>query len=294
MTGSMEHYVKKLRHYAGDDLPLVSGGYAASEGIIGINIEHELPPESVTFTVLPDAAYFEFIPLSLGCAADDTAGSCYDDEDEPVALTDVVVGKQYEVVMTTFTGLYRYRMGDVVEVAGFHNCTPKLKFVCRKSLILSISIDKNSEQDLQLAVESAAKILTEASTQLEVADYTSHADRSSDPGHYVLFWELSGGDAAADAVLQRCCDELDRSFAATDVGYVVSRKTRAIGPLELRVLRRGSFQSVLHRSVAGGTSMSQFKLPRCIPRSNADVLQLLSGNTVKVFFSTAYDDESNS
>ncbi|KAL5204427.1 hypothetical protein ABZP36_009298 [Zizania latifolia] len=289
MTGSMEHYVKKLRHYAGDDLPLVSGGYAASEGIIGINIEHELPPESVTFTVLPDAAYFEFIPLNLGCASDDTAGSCYDDEAEPVALTDVVVGKQYEVVMTTFTGLYRYRLGDVVEVAGFHNSTPKLKFVCRKSLILSISIDKNSEQDLQLAVESAAKILTATSKHLEVADYTSHADRSSDPGHYVLFWELSGGDDADDDVLQRCCDELDRSFATTDVGYVVSRKTRAIGPLELRVLRRGSFQGVLRRSVAGGTSMSQFKMPRCIPRSNADVLQLLSGNTVKVFFSTAYD-----
>ncbi|KAL5205022.1 hypothetical protein ABZP36_009893 [Zizania latifolia] len=298
MTGSMEHYVKKLRHYAGDGLPLAAGSYISSEGIIGINVDHELPPESVTFTVLPDAAYFEFIPLNLGCAAADTAGSCYDNEAEPVALTDVVVGQQYEVVMTTFTGLYRYRLGDVVKVAGFHHSAPKLKFVCRRSLVLSINIDKNSEQDLQLAVDRAAKILagaggtTATPKQLEVADYTSHADMPSDPGHYVLYWELNGGggdsDDYDDDVLQRCCDELDRAFAV-DAGYVSSRKTRAIGPLELRVLQRGTFREVLRRGVAGGTPVSQFKLPRCIPQSNTDVLQLLSGNTVKVFFSTAYD-----
>ena len=137
-------------------------------------------------------------------------------------------------------GLYRYRLGDVVKVAGFYNSTPKLQFVCRRNLMLSINIDKNSEQDLQLAVDSAAKIL--AAEKLEVVDYSSHAEVSRDPGHYVVFWELSG--EADNDVLQRFCDELDRRFVYA--GYVSSRKTRAIGPLELRVLRRGTFQKVLH------------------------------------------------
>uniref|UniRef100_A0A0E0MDB0 Uncharacterized protein n=1 Tax=Oryza punctata TaxID=4537 RepID=A0A0E0MDB0_ORYPU len=294
MTGSMEHYVKKLRHYAGG-LPLVSGNYASSEGIIGINVEQHAPPESVVFTVLPDAAYFEFIRLKPPCTVDDNPDDlCYvnADDADPVGLTDVVVGEHYEVVMTTFTGLYRYRLGDVVKVAGFHHATPKLKFVCRRSLILSINIDKNSEHDLQLAVDSAAKILAGDGGEhhkLEIADYTSHADTSSDPGHYVVFWELNGGNEDDDdVVLQRCCDEMDRAFAA-DAGYVLSRKTRAIGALELRVLRRGTFQEVLRRYVAGGNPAGQFKLPRCVARSNSGVLRLLSGNTVKIFFSTAYD-----
>lgn len=286
MTGSMEHYVKKLRHYAGG-LPLVAAEYGASEGWVGANVEPETPPESVTFTVLPNIAYFEFIPLKAttschggGAADDDT---CYA-EAEPVGLTEVIVGEHYEVVVTTFAGLYRYRLGDVVKVAGFHNSTPKLKFVCRRNLMLSINIDKNSEQDLQLAVDSAAKIL--AAEKLEVVDYSSHAEVSRDPGHYVVFWELNAD--GNDDVLQSCCDELDRAF--TDPGYVGSRKTSGIGPLELRVLQRGTFQKVLRHYLSLGAPVSQFKSPRCVGRSNnSGILQILSANVVKVFFSAAYD-----
>ncbi|KAL6627181.1 hypothetical protein ACP70R_030907 [Stipagrostis hirtigluma subsp. patula] len=285
MTGSMEHYVKKLRHYAGG-LPLVASEYGASEGWVGANVDPEAPPESAAFAVLPNIGYFEFIPLktSEGRACADASYA----EAEPVGLTEVAVGEHYEVVMTTFAAsfgrLYRYRLGDVVQVAGFYNSTPKLKFVCRRNLMLSINIDKNSEQDLQLAVDSAAKILAEE--KLEVVDYSSHADVSRDPGHYVVFWELNAD--AGDDVLQSCCDELDRSFA--DPGYVGSRKARAIGPLELRVLQRGTFQKVLRHYLAHGAAVSQFKSPRCVAPSNSGVLQILSGNAVKAFFSTAYDD----
>ena len=285
MTGSMEHYVKKLRHYAGG-LPLVAAEYGASEGWIGANVEPAAPPESATFTVLPDIGYFEFIPLRPGCTAAPGPDACYG-ESEPVGLTDVVAGEHYEVVMTTFAGLYRYRLGDVVRVAGFHNATPKLKFVCRRNLALSINIDKNSEQDLQLAVDAAAaKFL--AAEKLEVVDYTSHADMSSDPGHYVVFVELNAAaaDASADA-LQGCCDELDRAFA--DPGYVGSRRSRAIGPLELRVLQRGTFHRVLRHYLSLGAPVSQFKSPRCVARSNAGVLQILAACTAKAFFSAAYD-----
>ena len=180
-------------------------------------------------------------------------------------------------------GLYRYRLGDVVKVAGFYNSTPKLKFVCRRNLMLTINIDKNSEHDLQLAVDSAAKIL--AAEKLEVVDYSSHADVSRDPGHYVVFWELNAD--GNDDVLQSCCDEMDRAF--TDPGYVGSRNAGAIAPLELRVLQRGTFQKVLRHYLSNGAPVSQFKSPRCVARSNAGVLQILSGNVVKVFFSAAYD-----
>ncbi|RCV23589.1 hypothetical protein SETIT_5G018800v2 [Setaria italica] len=286
VTGSMEHYVKKLRHYAGG-LPLVATEYGASEGMIGPNVEPEMPPESATFAVLPNIGYFEFIPLKTSDAGAAAADACYADA-KPVGLTDVTVGESYEVVMTTFTGLYRYRLGDVVRVAGFYNNTPKLKYMGRRSLTLSINVDKNTEQDVQHAVDGAAKIL--AAERLEVVDYTSYADLSSNPGHYVVFWELNDGEVVSDdgkLLLQSCCDELDRGFV--DAGYLGSRITRAIGPLELRVLRRGTFEEVLRHYLSLGAPVNQFKLPRCVPRSNSAVLQILSSNTLKAFFSTAYD-----
>ncbi|CAO2181416.1 unnamed protein product [Urochloa humidicola] len=281
VTGSMEHYVRKLRHYAGG-LPLVAMDYGASEGMVGANVEPEMPPESATFAVIPNIAYFEFIPLK---ASGDGAG-CPDAryaEAEPVSLTEVTVGEQYEVVMTTFAGLYRYRLGDVVKVAGFYNSTPKLKFVCRGLLTLSINVDKNNEQDVHLAVDNAAKIL--AAERLEVLEYTSYADVSSEPGHYIVFWELNA--EANDDVLQNCCDELDRGFV--DAGYVSSRKTHAIGPLELRVLRLGTFQKVLEHYLSLGAPVNQFKLPRCIAQSNSSILRILYSGSMKVLFSTAYN-----
>ncbi|KAG2594822.1 hypothetical protein PVAP13_5KG023100, partial [Panicum virgatum] len=283
VTGSMENYVRKLRHYAGG-LPLVAMDYGASEGMVGANLEPEMPPESATFTVLRNIAYFEFIPLKTSDGGETCPDTSY--AEEPVSLTEVTVGEQYEVVRTTFAGLYRYRLGDVVKVARFYNSTPKLKFACRGMLTLSLNVDRNSEQDVQLAVDGAAKILAAAAAErLEVLDYTSHADVSSDPGHYVIFWELSAAEADDD-VLQSCCDELDRGFV--DAGYMSSRKTNAIGPLELRVLQPGTFRKVMDNYLSLRAPVNQFKLPQCVAGSNSSVLRILSSSTVKVLFSTAY------
>ncbi|KAF3432020.1 hypothetical protein FNV43_RR26759 [Rhamnella rubrinervis] len=263
MTGSMEHYLKKLKHYAGV-VPLVSSNYGASEGWIGANINPKLPPELVTYVVFPNIGYFEFLPVS-----DKT-------ESKAVGLTQVKVGEEYEIVVTNV-------LGDVVKVMGFHNSSPELKFVRRRNLILNINIDKNTEKDLQLAVEEAAKLLVEE--RLEVVDYTSLAEWSSaEAGHYVIFWELNG--EGSEEVLGECCNRLDKYFA--DIGYVISRKVNTIGALELRIVRGGTFKKILEHFVASGGSASQFKTPRCVGPENNKVLQILNSNAVKSYFSTAY------
>lgn len=97
MTGSMEPYLLKLRHYAGG-LPLLSADYGASEGWIGANVNPNLPPELTTFAVLPNIGFFEFIPLNEDHAVDP----------QPVGLTEVQVGQEYEIVITTFAGAYNF------------------------------------------------------------------------------------------------------------------------------------------------------------------------------------------
>ncbi|KAL7203236.1 hypothetical protein ACSBR2_016523 [Camellia fascicularis] len=285
MTGSMEPYLKKLRHYAGE-LPLLSADYGSSEGWIGANVNPKLPPEQVTFAVLPNIGYFEFIPLRENVQVqkpDEIESSLLSMEAKPLGLTEVKIGEEYEIIFTNFAGLYRYRLGDVVKVVGFHNSTPELQFVCRSNLLLTINIDKNTEKDLQLSVEAAAKLLAEE--KLEVVDFTSLVDLSTDPGHYVIFWEVSG--EAGEDLLKECCNCLDRSFV--DAGYMSSRKVNTIGALELRVLRRGTFQKILDHYVGQGSAVSQFKTPRCVGPSNNIVLQILGSNVVENYFSTAFN-----
>lgn len=284
MTGSMEPYLKKLRHYAGE-LPLLSADYGSSEGWIGANVNPQLPPKLATYAVLPHIGYFEFIPLRVDIEDQDhnkmdRSFLCM--EPKPVGLTEVKIGEEYEIILTNGAGLYRYRLGDVVKVMGFHNSSPELKFVCRSNLLLTINIDKNTEKDLQLAVEEAGKLLGEE--KLEVVDFTSHVDTSTEPGHYVIFWEISG--EANEEVLKECCNCLDKSFV--DAGYVSSRKVNTIGPLELRVVWRGTFQKILDHYLGLGAAVSQFKTPRCVGQANNNVLQILCGNVAKSYSSTAF------
>ncbi|KAF3439894.1 hypothetical protein FNV43_RR18172 [Rhamnella rubrinervis] len=284
MTGSMEPYLKKLRHYAGE-VPLLSADYGSSEGWIGANINPKLPPELATYVVLPDIGYFEFLPLNNSNGdqdQDNTEATFLYVDPKPVGLTEVKVGEEYEIILTNNAGLYRYRLGDVVKVTGFYNSTPILKFVRRSNLLLTVNIDKNTEKDLQLAVEEAAKLL--AGEKLEVVDFTSNVDLSTEPGHYVIFWELNG--EGSEEVLSECCNRLDQSFV--DAGYVSSRKVNSIGALELRIVRRGTFQKILDHFLALGGAVSQFKSPRYVGSANSVVLQILCSNVVKSYFSTAF------
>ena len=102
MTGSMEPYLKKLRHYAGE-LPLLTAEYGSSEGWIGANINPKLPPEMATYAVLPDIGYFEFIPMR---DIDDQVL-----EPEPVGLTEVKLGEEYEIIITSYAGNYVVLIG---------------------------------------------------------------------------------------------------------------------------------------------------------------------------------------
>lgn len=109
MTGSMQPYLNKLRHYAGE-LPLVCADYGSTESWIGVNLDPYAPPQTVTFTVIPTLAYFEFIPLVNSQhkrPTDDVIDLDYQ-EDEPLPLSQVKLGQQYELVLTTYTGTATY------------------------------------------------------------------------------------------------------------------------------------------------------------------------------------------
>jgi len=69
---------------------------------------------------------------------------------------------------------------------------------------------------------------------VDLVDFTSYAYLSTDPGHYVIFWELS--DSLNKGIVKRCCSTMEETFI--DPGYVGSRKAGTIGPLELRIVEK--------------------------------------------------------
>lgn len=108
VTGSMSQYVPALKYYSDGKLPLVCTMYASSECYFGVNMEPLSDPAEVSFTLLPNMGYFEFIPLG----ENGSLWMDFEEEDEEggvpqsnlVDLVHVKVGCYYELVVTTFSG----------------------------------------------------------------------------------------------------------------------------------------------------------------------------------------------
>jgi auxin responsive GH3 gene family len=188
-------------------------------------------------------------------------------------------------------GLYRYRVGDILQVSGFHNAAPQFRFVHRRNVVLSVDTDKTSEDDLLRAVTAAKRLLAPLGAIL--SEYTAYADTASIPGHYVLFWELTppplpaSGDgdaeAAAARVMAACCAEVE---AGLDAVYRRCRsRDRSVGPLEIRVVNPGAFDALMDLCVSHGSSVNQYKTPRCI--KHPDAIAVLEARVVGRFFSDA-------
>lgn len=269
VTGAMAQYIPTLEYYSGG-LPMACTMYASSECYFGLNLNPMSKPSEVSYTIMPNMAYFEFIPLG---------GS------KAVELVDVKIGKEYELVVTTYAGLCRYRVGDILRVTGFHNSAPQFHFVRRKNVLLSIDSDKTDESELQKAVENASRLLHEECGS-RVAEYTSYADTSTIPGHYVLYWELLMRDGArqpSHETLTRCCLEMEESLNSV---YRQSRVAdNSVGPLEIRVVRNGTFEELMDYAISRGASINQYKVPRCV--NFTPIVELLDSRVVSAHFSQA-------
>lgn len=278
VTGAMAQYIPTLDYYSGG-LPLACTMYASSECYFGLNLNPMSKPSEVSYTIMPNMAYFEFLPHEHS--------SIPLSRDSPPRLVDlahVEVGKEYELVITTYAGLYRYRVGDILRVTGFHNSAPQFHFVRRKNVLLSIDSDKTDEAELQKAVDNASKLLREVNTS--VVEYTSFADTKTIPGHYVIYWELLVKDSAnspSDELLGQCYLAMEESLNSV---YRQGRVAdNSIGPLEIRVVKSGTFEELMDYAISRGASINQYKVPRCV--NFTPIMELLDSRVVSSHFSPA-------
>ncbi|KAF8650484.1 hypothetical protein HU200_063849 [Digitaria exilis] len=327
VTGSMAQYVPTLNHYSGG-LPIIFTMYASSECTVGINLRPLCDPSDVSYTIMPNMAYFEFLPV------DDAAAATVSHQQHLVELADVEVGREYELVVTTYTGLSRYRVGDVIRVTGFHNAAPQVRLVRRSNVLLSVDSDKTDEADLQRAVERAracaetvrpcvcvfayggvesrlgaasscvhgSERLTEMLRRFCGSWQELRPDVEEAPGkssfregkarlvsnNYVVYWEpmaMDNGDDGREGgdVMERCCLEMEEAMNS------VYRQNRvadgSIRPLEIRVVRPGTFDELTDYAVAHGASMGQYKVPRCVKAPA--IIQLLDSHVISRHFSPA-------
>ncbi|MCK4659491.1 MAG: GH3 auxin-responsive promoter family protein [Phycisphaerae bacterium] len=208
--GTMGLYLRQFSEYFGDT-PVRDIGLLASEGRMSIPITDGTPAGVLDV----GANFFEFIPIEEI------------DRPNPTVLRahQVQVGSEYEILLTTDAGFYRYRIGDVVQVVGFLGPTPLIEFLHKGANTSSLTGEKLTERQVVLAFEQARQ-----ATGCETVTFLL-APHWADPPYYVLHIDSHCPTELAE--------HMDRSLRRVNIEYDSKRETQRLGPVRANQLPEG-------------------------------------------------------
>ncbi len=235
-TGSLSLYAKKLRRYIGDEMPIHYLGYAASEGLMAVPIEFD----SYEYVMLPQNGFFEFLPL------DAPEGT------RPLTISELEVGKDYELILTNMSGLYRYRIEDVLRVTGFYKQSPKVTFLYRLNQVANISGEKINQQAFDLLVDELSEAVGES-----FIGYSIYPDRTTSPGHYTLLIEPRNNIPDSEAA--RYAEIFEKRLCETNVLVPPLIRNGALGHCDVKFLREGTYDDYREVLKARGANLNQVK-----------------------------------
>lgn len=206
--------------------------YGASEGLVAACYELE----NTDMQLLTDSCFYEFIPYG-------------ESDDNVLTLDQLEAGKQYEILITTQAGLYRYRLKDVIEVKGFRNKIPLISFVYRKGQLFNIAGEKFSEEDARNTIE-----MFEKAHGITVDHWLFYQDTSIMPNRYSLVVEC-----AADIDWDACIDELEGYMGQCNKRYPSQRDKAFISRMIIEHQIPGTHDAWAQRCIAQGASAAQVK-----------------------------------
>ncbi|PRZ25077.1 GH3 auxin-responsive promoter family protein [Flavobacterium granuli] len=212
--------------------------YNASEGFFAIQ---DLNNSSDLLLMLDYGIFYEFIPM-------DTFGTA---NQKTIRLSEVELFKNYALVITTNSGLWRYLIGDTVR---FTSLNPyRIRVTGRTKHHINVFGEELMVENTDQAIAKACQL-----TQSEVIDYTVAPVFMIDKEKGAHEWMVEFKKKPADvALFQRILDETLQSLNSD---YEAKRHNNmTLNPLILNVARENLFYDWLKdRDKLGG----QHKIPR--------------------------------
>ncbi|KAF8549199.1 hypothetical protein OG21DRAFT_1421709 [Imleria badia] len=239
-SGVFSVIIPKMQHYLGPDVHMRSLGFTASEAYIGTACS---ATDLSLFKTTSDDI-IEFLDMS----GLETASSL-------VFAHEVKLGHRYEVVVTTRDGLWRYRLGDVIEIAGFDSTdgSPILRYIERRGTSVRVQGVLVGEEELTSAIFSAQDVLG------SITEMTVIVDDRKVPSSLAYLVEIDGelspsadqAPARIEAALGGSNDILMKAFAKGK-----------LAPPTVHVLKTGTFREYRALKIkAAITGTGQIKVP---------------------------------
>ena len=237
--GSAGAYLPKIRTLFGE-VSIRDHGLHASEGRMTIPLESGTSEGVLDIT----SHFFEFIP-------EDQAE---EESPETILAHELVEGKNYFILMTTVSGLYRYNIRDVVKCTGFEGTTPILKFLHKGAHISSITGEKVTESQVVDAVRDAASDLNVSVPQFVVVPVWGEP-----PGYRLL---VESGEFDSPETMDELAVRVDENLCRSNVEYCEKRDSDRLSPLVGQFVSNGTMENLAkQRNQRKGGSMEQYKHP---------------------------------
>lgn len=216
-------------------------------------------------TFIPHSNFFEFIP------EEEWLKSKNDILYEPrtVLLPEVRAGERYELVITSFYGMpfIRYRLGHLIRIIVLEDeeaqvYLPQMVFEARADDLIDIAgFTRISEKTITQAIANAG---------IDYEDWTIRKEiRQGKPALH-LYIELNDGFQPVDLA-----SVMHSELMKTDPGYHDLAVMMEIQPLEVTVLRFGTFNDFYRQRRGDGSELAQSRPPR-MNASDDIIAQLIS------------------
>lgn len=235
--GTSDFYLERFPDYFGD-IPVFGGVYGTAEATFGV-----YPSFDTDGSILAiESGFFEFIPEDQWTA----------EQPKTLLPVEVKVGERYRILVTSYSGFYRYDIGDVVEVVGFYEQAPLIVFRHRQGGLLSSTTEKTTEFHAIQAVE-----MLQREFDIKLQDFCITLSENEFPARYVMNIELAPGHSLQhpDSFLTR----FEYWLQQVNLPYASVRQDQ-VPPPQLRILAPGSFAMLHQRQVERGMFDSQLKL----------------------------------
>ncbi len=233
LSGSVGRYVDPLRGWFDRTTIFFDVGYGATEGKFNI----PLAPSEPAGPLAIHAAFYEFKPLDSG--------------DGMLRAHELKAGGRYELYVTSYSGLYRYGMHDIVRVAGFTGTTPHIVFERKAGDVLNICGEKVAASTLIPIVASA------------VGDPLVHwcvvGDGRAKRYHFCL--ELPELPADAGVSARAYAEAIEQALNQDTLIYPIFRGQNLLQPAAVSLMRPGWRESLYTERTRNGQSRAQVKLP---------------------------------
>lgn len=211
-------------------------GYIATECRFGFALD--MSNESVLF---PHLHYYEFVPE--------------EDMDKPrkrfLQIDELEQGKRYCTYVTTYSGLFRYNMNDLVEVGGMYEKTPTIHMVGKVNGIVSLTGEKLYEPQFIEAVHQA-----EEETKIKTKFFVGFADVNESDYHF--YFEFADEETTQETA-DMFANVVDEKLRAINIEYESKRASfRLNAPIAHR-LQKNAYARFKSACLEDGMRDGQFK-----------------------------------